>query len=303
MTQSMTRRGIVLAGGAGTRLYPMTRGLSKQLLPVYNKPLIYYPLSVLMLAGIREVLFISTPEDLPRFEQILGDGSMLGMKFSYLPQQRPEGIPQAFLIAEEFIGGAPPALILGDNIFYGQGLSDNLRGISRRVGGATAFAYRVTEPERYGVVELDGGGRPVSLVEKPRRPRSNLAVTGLYFFDNTVVEIARGLAPSARGELEIADVLNAYLAEARLSVELLGRGNAWLDTGTFDSLLDASNYIATIERRQGQMIACIEEIAWRNRWIDGARLRALAAALCNSGYGDYLLSLAAEEAEDGAVAI
>lgn len=290
----MIRRGIVLAGGAGTRLYPMTRGLSKQLLPVYNKPLVYYPLSVLMLAGIREVLFIATPEDLPRFEQILGDGSMVGMSFSYRAQEQPDGIPQAFQIGADFIADEPVALILGDNIFYGQGLSDNLRGISARGAGATAFAYRVTEPQRYGVVELDGRGNATSLSEKPRHSRSNLAVTGLYFFDPDVVEIAAGLAPSARGELEIIDVLKTYLARGDLSVELLGRGNAWLDTGTFDSLLDASNYIATIERRQGQMIACIEEIAWRNRWIDRAHLRALAAPLANSGYGDYLLGLADE---------
>ncbi len=290
----MTRRGIVLAGGAGTRLYPMTRGLSKQLLPVYNKPLVYYPLSVLMLAGIREVLFIATPDDLPRFEQILGDGSMVGMSFSYRAQETPEGIPQAFQIGADFIGDDPVALILGDNIFYGQGLSDSLRGISGRATGATAFAYRLTEPQRYGVVELDGQGQAISLSEKPQHSRSNFAVTGLYFFDRDVVKIAALLQPSARGELEIIDVLNAYLARGDLSVELLGRGNAWLDTGTFDSLLDASNYIATIERRQGQMIACIEEIAWRNRWIDQAHLRALAAPLTNSGYGDYLLGLADE---------
>jgi glucose-1-phosphate thymidylyltransferase len=290
----MVRKGIVLAGGAGTRLYPMTRGVSKQLLPVYNKPLVYYPLSVLMLAEIREVMFISTPEDLPRFEQILGDGSALGMSFRYCEQENPEGVAHAFVVAADFIQDEPSALILGDNIFYGQGLRDKLRDVTKRRDGATVFAYRVTDPERYGVVEVDEIGVPISLAEKPDRPRSNLAMTGLYFVDGTVAQVARSLTPSARGELEIPDLLRSYLDQGNLSVEFLGRGNAWLDTGTFDSLLDASNYIATIERRQGQMVACIEEIAWRNGWIDNQQLRKLAEPLANSGYGDYLLSLAFE---------
>lgn len=287
----MTRKGIVLAGGAGTRLYPLTLAASKQLMPVYDKPMIYYPLSVLMLAHIRDVLIISTPEDLPRFEQLLGDGSSLGMNYQYAVQPAPEGIAQAFLIGEEFLDGGPAALVLGDNIFYGQGLSGRLQAASANENGATVFAYAVKDAERYGVVEMDAEGRAVSIEEKPREPRSNLAVTGLYFCDNQVVEIAAGMKPSPRGELEITDVLNEYMTRGSLTVEPLGRGFAWLDTGTHDSLLDASTYIAAIERRQGQKVSCLEEIAWRNVWIDDAALGALARPLANCAYGEYLLSL------------
>lgn len=288
---SMERKGIVLAGGSGTRLYPITRGLSKQLVPVYDKPMVYYPLSVLMLGGIRDVLLISTPEDLPRFRSLLGDGSDFGMRIAYAVQPKPEGIAQAFLIGAEFIAGAPVALILGDNIFYGHGFSDRLASASARDRGATVFAYTVRDPERYGVVELDDTGRASSIVEKPLQPRSNLAVTGLYYYDSDVVELARGLQPSARGELEITDLNNAYLRRGDLFVEQLGRGFAWLDTGTHDSLLDAANYIATIERRQGQKVSCPEEIAWRRGWIDDAQLRRLAVPLAKCGYGEYLLGL------------
>ncbi len=286
-----TRKGIVLAGGSGTRLYPITRSLSKQLVPVYDKPMIYYPLSVLMLGDIRDVLIISTPADLPRFEALLGDGSGFGMRIAYAEQPKPEGIAQAFLIGAEFIAGGPVALILGDNIFYGHGFSDRLASASARDKGATVFAYTVRDPERYGVVELDPQGRAVAVVEKPLHPRSNLAVTGLYFYDCDVVDLARGLSPSARGELEITDLNNIYLQRGELFVEQLGRGFAWLDTGTHDSLLDASNYIATIERRQGQKVCCPEEIAWRRGWIDDDQLRRLAASLAKCGYGEYLLGL------------
>jgi len=285
------RKGIILAGGSGTRLYPITRSLSKQLVPVYDKPMVYYPLSVLMLGDIRDVLLISTPEDLPRFRTLLGDGSDFGMRIEYAAQPKPEGIAQAFLIGAGFVARSPVALILGDNIFYGHGLSDRLASASARDTGATVFAYTVRDPERYGVVALDGRGRAVEIVEKPCEPRSNLAVTGLYFYDSDVVDMARALTPSARGELEITDLNNAYLQRGDLYVEQLGRGFAWLDTGTHDSLLDAANYIATIERRQGQKVSCPEEIAWRRGWIDDDQLRRLAVPLAKCGYGEYLLGL------------
>ncbi len=285
------RKGIILAGGEGTRLYPATRGVSKQLLPVYDKPMIYYPLSVLMLAGIQDVLIISTPRDLPRFSEILGDGSQFGMRFSYTEQARPAGIAEAFILGAEFIGQAPVTLILGDNIFYGSALSERLNTVSERTQGATIFAYPVNDPKRYGVVTVDDDGQALEIEEKPEVAKSNLAVTGLYFYDNSVVDRARVLEPSARGELEITAINNSYLEDGTLTVEPLGRGYAWLDTGTHDSLLDASNYIATIERRQGQKIACIEEIAWRQGWVDDARLSALAEPLLACGYGEYLLKL------------
>jgi glucose-1-phosphate thymidylyltransferase len=289
----MSRRGIILAGGAGTRLYPVTRGVSKQLLPVYDKPLVYYPLSVLMLAGIRDILIISTPHDLPRFREILGDGGEIGLRLSYAEQPRPEGLAQAFLIGERFLAGGPAALVLGDNIFYGQGLTAQLARANARTKGATVFTYPVQNAEAYGVIELGKDGRPKGIVEKPKAPRSNLAVTGLYFYDTDVVGLARTLEPSARGELEITDLNRLYLERGDLAVETLGRGCAWLDTGTQDALLDAANFIATIERRQGLKIACIEEIAWRQGWIDKAAVERLAAPLRNSSYGQYLLKLVA----------
>ncbi len=285
------RKGIILAGGEGTRLYPATRGVSKQMLPVYDKPMIYYPLSVLMLAEIRDVLIISTPRDLPRFSELLGDGSQFGMNFSYTAQPEPKGIAQAFLIGADFIGDYPVTLILGDNIFYGSTLSERLAAVNKISVGATIFAYPVTDPERYGVVEIDPDGNAVDIIEKPAEPRTNLAVTGLYFYDSSVVDRAKTLVPSERGELEITAINNSYLTSDLLKVEPLGRGFAWLDTGTHDSLLDASNYIATIERRQGQKIACIEEIAWRQGWIDDTELAALAEPLISCGYGSYLLKL------------
>ena len=289
----MSCRGIILAGGAGTRLYPVTRGVSKQLLPVYDKPLVYYPLSVLMLAGIRDILIISTPHDLPRFREILGDGSEIGLHLSYAEQAKPEGLAQALLIGERFLAGGPAALVLGDNIFYGQGLTAQLARADARQKGATVFTYPVQNAEAYGVIELDADHRPLGIVEKPKAPRSNLAVTGLYFYDADVTGLARTLAPSARGELEITDLNRLYLERGALSVEMLGRGCAWLDTGTQDALLDAANFIATIERRQGLKIACIEEIAWRQGWIDDAAVERLAAPLKNSSYGQYLLKLVA----------
>jgi glucose-1-phosphate thymidylyltransferase len=287
----MKRRGIVLAGGAGTRLHPVTLGVCKQLLPVYDKPMIYYPLSTLMLAGIGEVLVISTPQDLDRFRQILGDGSQWGMRIAYTEQPRPEGIAQAFLLAERFLQGEPSALILGDNLFFGSGLTGLLRSANDAVEGATVFAYRVATPEAFGVVSFDDQGRAVSIEEKPAKPKSNYAVTGLYFYDAEVVDVVKSLAPSARGELEITDVNRQYLAKGRLRVQRMARGMAWLDTGTHDSLLEAAHFIQTIETRQGLKVGCPEEIAWRLGWISDDALERLAAPLIKSGYGKYLLDL------------
>jgi glucose-1-phosphate thymidylyltransferase len=287
----MQRKGIILAGGSGTRLYPVTHVVSKQLLPVYDKPMIYYPVSTLMLAGIRDILLISTPEDTPRFAQLLGDGKRWGVNLSYAVQPKPEGLAQAFIIGREFVGRAASALVLGDNIFYGHDLHVQLARANERADGATVFAYPVADPERYGVAELDDQGRVLSLEEKPAKPKSRYAVTGLYFYDNRVLDIARDLTPSPRGELEITDVNRAYLARGALSCEVLGRGMAWLDTGTNDSLLDAAQYIATLEKRQGLKIACPEEIAWRLGYIDDAAFEALGHSLGKSGYGQYLLAM------------
>ncbi|MBK7718016.1 MAG: glucose-1-phosphate thymidylyltransferase RfbA [Simplicispira sp.] len=294
MTTS-TRKGIVLAGGSGTRLHPATLALSKQLLPVYDKPMVYYPLATLMLAGIREILLISTPQDTPRFEQLLGDGSQWGLKLQYAVQPSPDGLAQAFLIGEEFLGGHPSALVLGDNIFYGHDIHELLASADQRQHGATVFAYHVNDPERYGVAEFDAAGKVLSIEEKPQAPKSNYAVTGLYFYDERVVELARHLAPSPRGELEITDLNRLYLEQDALHVEIMGRGYAWLDTGTHDSLLDAGQFIATIERRQGLKIACPEEIAWRSGWIDDAQLARLAQPLAKNGYGQYLMRLLKEK--------
>lgn len=287
----MALKGIVLAGGSGTRLHPMTLGVSKQLLPVYDKPMVYYPLATLMLAGIQDILLISTPNDLPLFQRLLGDGSQWGVSFSYAEQPRPEGLAQAFVIGKHFVGSDRCALVLGDNIFFGHGLPDQLRQAARRTDGATVFAYRVRDPERYGVVHFNAEGRALGIEEKPKQPKSHHAVTGLYFYDNDVLDIAAALQPSARGELEITDVNREYLNRGRLHVERFGRGIAWLDTGTHESLLEAANFIEALEKRQGMKVCCPEEIAYRSGYIDAARVEQLAAALSKSGYGTYLLEI------------
>ena len=289
------RKGIILAGGSGTRLHPATLALSKQLLPVYDKPMVYYPLSTLMLAGIRDILVISTPQDTPRFAQLLGDGSQWGLNLQYAVQESPDGLAQAFLIGEDFLAGSPSALVLGDNIFYGHDFHELLASADRRAQGASVFAYHVHDPERYGVAEFDAEGRVLSLEEKPAAPKSSYAVTGLYFYDGQVVDMARSLQPSPRGELEITDLNRLYLEQNQLNVEIMGRGYAWLDTGTHDSLLDAGQFIATLERRQGLKIACPEEIAWRHGWIGAAQLQRLAQPLAKNGYGQYLLRLLQEK--------
>lgn len=288
----MQRKGIILAGGSGTRLHPLTCSISKQLMPVYDKPMIYYPLSVLLLAGIREIAVITTPEHAHLFQAQLGDGSQWGCRLTYIEQPRPEGLAQAFLLAEDFLAGAPSCLILGDNIFFGQGLAELLARADARTQGATVFGYHVSDPQRYGVVEFDRRGQAISIEEKPEEPKSNYAVTGLYFYDAQVVDIARSIKPSARGELEITDVNNHYLQQGSLHVERIGRGVAWLDTGTHESLLAAANFVQAVQLRQGLKVACPEEIAWRKGFISGDQLRRLALPLCKSGYGQYLLELA-----------
>jgi glucose-1-phosphate thymidylyltransferase len=295
MTTTRQRKGIILAGGSGTRLHPATLAISKQLLPVYDKPMVYYPLSTLMLAGIRDVLVISTPQDTPRFEALLGDGSRWGMNLSYCVQPSPDGLAQAFILGRRFVGDGPSALVLGDNIFYGHDFQALLGDATARGAGASVFAYHVTDPERYGVVEFDERKRALSIEEKPLKPKSNYAVTGLYFFDEQVCDIAASIKPSPRGELEITEVNATYLRQGQLSVEIMGRGYAWLDTGTHDSLLEAGQFIATLEKRQGLKVACPEELAFRNGWIDAAQLAALAQPLAKNGYGQYLLKLLGEK--------
>lgn len=290
----MKTKGIILAGGSGTRLYPLTLAVSKQIMPVYDKPMIYYPLSVLLLAGIRDILVISTPRDLPAFQQLLGDGSQWGVNLSYAVQPSPDGLAQAFIIGEQFIGQDPVSLVLGDNIFFGHGLTEMMQNAVARASGATVFGYHVRDPERYGVVSFDANGRAIDIEEKPSKPKSNYAVTGLYFYDNDVIDIAKSIKPSARGELEITEVNKAYLTRGDLHVELMGRGYAWLDTGTHESLLDAANYVQVIQERQGWQVACPEEIVYRSGYINAEQLTKLAAPMCKSRYGQYLLDLLKE---------